>query len=714
MPDRIRGIVIEVGGDTTKLSDALKGANAEIKECQSALRDVNKLLKLDPGNVDLLKQKQGYLKSEIEATKKKLDEEKKALAQLKASSTTGEVTEEQKRLEREIVETESSLSSLKKEYKDFGSVSKQVLQNAGNNIKNVGGKITGVGKSITAGLTGPIVGLGAAAVAAFGEVDAGLDIVATKTGASGEALSEMEGIVKDIASTVPADFETVGAAVGEVNTRFGYTGDELSSLSTKFVKFAKLNDTDVSGAIDGTQKALAAFGADASEAGDLLDALNYTGQATGITMDTLLSGLTTNAAAFTEMGLTAEQAVLAMGQMELSGADTNTVMAGLSKALKNATADGIPLNEALANLQNSILNGTGSMDGLTAAYDLFGKSGAQVFTAVQNGTLDFAALAAQAVNTGNSVNATFDGMLDPTDQATVAINAAKVAGAELGTTMLTMAAPVITQVTELIKGLTEKFQALSPSQQENIIKLGLLVAAIGPVITIIGGLVTGLGTLVGALNPVTLVIGGVIAAGVALWKNWDTIKAAAQVFGQVIKGIFSGIGTAVSGVWNNLVTKTTQTWNNIKNAIKSPIEAAKNFVGSAIDRIKGLFNFSWSLPKLKLPHVSISGGFSLFPPSIPHFSIDWYKKAYSNPVLFNQPTVVPTRDGFKGFGDGNGGEVVIGMNKLQELVGSAGGNTYAPTFNVYAQPGENTEALARRIQDQFVSWQRQEEASGFA
>lgn len=710
MADRIKGITIQIGGDTTKLSEALKGANKEIKDCQSALRDVNKLLKLDPGNIDLLKQKQSYLTREIDATKKKLDEEKRALAQMKASSTTGEVTEQQRALEREIAETEASLTSLKKEYKDFGSVSKQVLQNAGNKMKDLGGKMSSVGGAMTKNITAPIVALGAASVAAFNEVDKGLDIVAAKTGATGDALDELGGIVKNIATQIPTDFETAGNAVGEVSTRFGLMGTDLENLSTTFIKFAEINNVDVVNSIDSAQKALSAFGLDASNADVLLNALTATSQASGASVDTLTAGLVQNGTAFQEMGLTIDQAVAAMGMMETSGANSETVMQGLRKALKNATEDGIPLNEALINLQNTILDDTSATGGLTAAYDMFGKSGDQIYAAVKNGTLDFAALADQAVATGDTVNTTFENMLDPTDQATVAINSAKVAGAELGTTLQTAAAPVIEQVTSLIKDLTAKFQALSPEQQENIVKAVALVAAIGPVITIVGGLVSGLGTLVAAFNPVTLVIMAVIAAGAALIANWDKVKAVAQGLWEGLKFVFNGIGQTVSNVWNNIVSATTRTWNAIKTAIMTPIEAAKNFVGGIIDKIRGFFNFEWSLPKLKLPHVSITGSFSLWPPSIPHFSIDWYKKAYENPVIFSQPTVVPTASGMKGFGDGNGSEVVIGMNKLQELVGSAG-NTYSPTFNVYAQPGEDTDALARRIQDKFVQWTRQEQGA---
>ena len=120
------------------------------------------------------------------------------------------------------------------------------LQQAGQKMKDVGDKITGVGTSLSTHVTAPIAAVGAASLAAFKEVDEGADIVTQKTGASGKALKEMQDAANDIATSIPTDFATAGSAIGEVNTRFGLTGDKLKKLSQQFVEFASLNDTDVS------------------------------------------------------------------------------------------------------------------------------------------------------------------------------------------------------------------------------------------------------------------------------------------------------------------------------------------------------------------------------------------------------------------------------------------------------------------------------------
>jgi phage-related minor tail protein len=122
MADRIKGITIELDGDTTKLSNALKGVNKEIRDTQSNLKDVNKLLKMDPGNADFLAQKQRYLTDAIDATKKKLEEEKEALAKLKAGPQTKKTQKQQQALTREIEAAKQSLEGLEDEYKKFGSV----------------------------------------------------------------------------------------------------------------------------------------------------------------------------------------------------------------------------------------------------------------------------------------------------------------------------------------------------------------------------------------------------------------------------------------------------------------------------------------------------------------------------------------------------------------------------------------------------------------
>lgn len=673
MADRIKGITIAIDGDTTGLSKALKSVNSDLRTAQNGLRDVDKLLRLDPGNVDLLRQKQGYFNDAITATEEKLKTEREALEQMKNADGFDKNSEQAKALERQIIADEQALDSLKKQAKDFGSVASQQFKLAGDKVKEVGDKISGVGTAMSTHVTAPIVAVGAASLAAFKEVDAGMDIIVQKTGASGEALEGMQRVAENLATTIPTTFEAAGTAVGEVNTRFGLTGDALEQLSGQFIQFAELNGTDVSSSIDQTQKALSAFGLGAEDAGALLDRLNLVGQNTGVSMDTLLSGLVTNSAAFSEMGLNIDQAATFMGQMEVSGADASTVMGSLQKALKNATADGIPLNQALSDLQNTILNGTGTTDGLTAAYELFGKSGAQVYEAVKNGTIDFQNLGTAVQDATGSVSATFEGTLDPIDSFTTAMNSAKVAGAELGGAIQTAAAPIVQQFAGFIQTLTEKFRALTPEQQQTIVKIGAVVAAIGPAILIIGKIVSAVGTVISVLGtvvgvlggPVTIAIGAAVAAGVLLYKNWDTVKQKAQQLWDFLKRTFEGI---------------------------------KNTIGNAIDRIRGLFNFEWHFPQLKLPHFSISGSFSLSPPSVPHLNVDWYRKAYNNGVMFTQPTVLATPGGLKGFGDGNGAEVVLGLNKLRELAGGGVTNN----ITIYGAQGQSEEALANIVIDKIT------------
>jgi len=673
MADRIKGITIEVNGDTTGLSKALQGVNKDLRTAQNGLRDVDKLLKLDPGNVDLLRQKQGYFNDAITATEEKLKTEREALEQMKNADGFDKNSEQAKALERQIIADEQALDSLKKQAKDFGSVASQQFKLAGDKVKEVGDKISGVGTAMSTHVTAPILAVGAASLAAFNEVDAGADAIVKRTGASGEALAGMQAQMEKIATTIPVGFEEAGNAIGEVNTRFGLTGDELGGLTQMFLEFAAVNDTDVVSAIDNTQKALSAWGLEGDEAVNVLDTLTYVGQATGASVDSLTQGLINNGAAFQEMGLTLDQAAMFMGQLEVSGADASTVMGGLQKALKNAATDGVPLNEALAQLQDTILNGTGATDGLTAAYDLFGKSGAQVYEAVKNGTIDFSNFGDEVLYVGDTMQSTFENTLDPVDGFTTAMNSAKIAGAELGGAIQTAAAPIIQQFAGFIQTLTDKFRALTPEQQQTIVKIGAVVAAVGPAILIIGKIVSAVGTVISVLGtvvgvlggPVTIAIGAAVAAGVLLYKNWDTVKQKAQQLWDFLKRTFEGI---------------------------------KNTIGGAIDRIRGLFNFEWHFPQLKLPHFSISGSFSLSPPSVPHLNVDWYRKAYNNGVMFTQPTVLATPGGLKGFGDGNGAEVVLGLNKLRELAGGGVTNN----ITIYGAQGQSEEALANIVIDKIT------------
>ena len=298
MANRIQGITVEIGGDTTKLSNALKTVNSSIKTTQTQLKDVEKLLKLDPSNTELLAQKEKLLAQAINDTKEKLQTLKTAAEQANTALANGEISQQQyDALQREIIETEQDLKKLETQAGSTKKSLSEAFTEAGTKVNEFGNKVTAVGTGMTKYVTGPIVGVGAASIAAFKEVDVGLDTVATKTGATGEALEGLQDTMKSVYGSMAVSAEDAGTAVGEVNTRFKVTGTTLETLSTQFLQFASINNTDVNSSIDAVDSIMKKYNIDASQTNNVLGLLTKAGQDTGISMDTLQGTLTSNGAA---------------------------------------------------------------------------------------------------------------------------------------------------------------------------------------------------------------------------------------------------------------------------------------------------------------------------------------------------------------------------------------------------------------------------------
>lgn len=610
MAGNIKGITIEFRGDTAPLEQALKHVDSSLRSIDKELRQVNNGLKFNPTSITLWQQKQTLLKDKVKETEDRLKALKETQAKLDANQVDKN-SKEYRELQREIVTTESKLKNFKGQLKGIGNVKLKALS---EELKQIGGKVTDIGKNLTTHVTGPLVALGGASIAAFKTVDEGLDTVTRKTGATGQALDDMHQSVKNLASDIPTDFVTAGNAVGEVATRFQLTGQELEALSGKFIKFAKLNNTDVTSSVDQTQKALSAFGLDASQAGSLLDQLNKVGQDTGADMNTLLQGLIQNATGFQQLGLSAQQSAVLMGQMETSGANSETVMQGLRKALKAAAKDGVPLDQALANLQDTIKNGTGDMDGLTAAYDLFGKSGDQIYNAVKNGSLNFKDLQQTVADAGNSIEDTFNATLSPTDQFSMAMNDLKTAGSELGSTLLTTLSPVIEKISGFIQKITEKWNELSPGTQEMIVKAALVAAALGPVLVVVGTLISSIGAIVGAigtLGPVLTVLTGpfglivaaiaaAIAAMIWLTKNFKKVEAGAKLLWGTITESFNAIKEGITNALKAVLAKIVSIWTSIHNAIAKTVIRIRMAVTNAFNTVKTTVSNIWTAIKNKI------------------------------------------------------------------------------------------------------------------
>lgn len=625
MAGGIRGITVEIGGDTTKLGKALSDVNKKSKDLQRELKGVNTLLKMDPGNVTLLKQKQDLLNGSISATREKLNTLKSTQEQVQAQFDKGEITEEQYRdFQREIVATEQKLKGLNDELDEFGSVGAQKVSLVGEKMQDVGGKIEDAGKKASVVSAG-IVALGSACVGAFYELDEGYDTIITKTGASGEALDSLNESADNVFSNLPVDMADVGTAIGEVNTRFGYTGEKLEELSSQFLQFAEINGVDLNNSIGTVDKVLEQFNMSGEEAGGVLDLITLKAQETGIGADKLMDTVQKNGATFKDMGLGVNEAIVLLSQFEANGVNVETAVKGLQKATKEYTDEGLSMEDALGKTIDKIKNAKTDTEALAEAQEIFGVKGAnEMAKAIREGRIDVDDLSKSMGDYAGTVEDTFNETLDPVDEAKVGFNNLKLVGAELGGSIQTALLPIINGLVNGLKNLKTWFDGLSPTTKTMIVVIAGIVASIGPLLIIIGKVVSSIGTimtfapkLVTAFNavktafstlgttllanPIAIVIIAVTAlvgAFIYLWNNceafrqfwinlWENIKATVGPILEQISGYFSSAWEYVKSVWNSVRPYFSQIWSGIR-AIFS---AVKTVLGA-------YFRSAWEVIKL--------------------------------------------------------------------------------------------------------------------
>ena len=610
---RIKGITIEIDGDTKKLSDSLSAVDKSIRQTQTSLKDVNKLLKLDPKNTELLNQKQELLKKALADSKKEVLELNKTLGEM--GERNDQNADAYDRIQREIIECQQQQEQWNAQLKDmephvmtikekFGEIAEKTAA-VGEKFKTVGDGITNVGKTLTTSVSAPIVGFFTLASKGASDLEENLNKVDVAFGDDAQA-------VKSWADNATTQFGLSKNAALEAASLFGDMGTAMG-LTT----------------------------GDAAE------------------MSTNLAGLAGDLSSFKNIDV--EQAMNAL----------KGVFTGETESLKGL---GIIMNQT--NLKQ-FAEDTGLVYDELSQAELVTLRYNYVLENTKNAAGDYARTSDGTANSIRTLQATVSNLT-----------------AELGSALLPIITPIIQKVTEFAKS----FSGLDDETKNTIITVGLVIAAVGPLLTVLGTVISTIGTImtmapalgaaIGALSgPIgiaVVAIGAVVAAGIALWQNWDTVKAKA------------------SELWSSIQS----TFENIKNTIVEKFESAKQTVMGVVDSIKGAFNFSWSLPPIKLPHISVTGGVAPYgiagKGSLPSFSIQWYKKAYENAVMFSRPTVLPTLGGMKGFGDGTGSEMVIGTDKLLEIVGKAGATDI--DINIYTQPGMNETAIANAVAVKLDRW----------
>nr|MCR5417873.1 phage tail tape measure protein [Lachnospiraceae bacterium] len=511
MAGRIQGITVEIGGDSTKLQTALKGVNSEIKNTQSQLRDVEKLLKLDPGNTELLAQKHRLLGDAVQETKQKLETLKTASEQANEALKNGTITQEQyDGLQREIAETEQKLKSLEEQANQSATALQKIAAD-GEKLKSMGAYVENVGKKfmpVTVGVTA----LGTAAVKTAADFDSAMSKVAAVSGATGSELDALREKAREMGSKTKFSAAEAAEAMNYMAMAGWKTSDMLSGIEG-VMNLAAASGEDLATTSDIVTDALTAFGLSAQDSGHFADVLAAASSNANTNVSMMGETFKYAAPIAGALGFSVEDTAEAIGLMANAGIKGSQAGTSLRTIMTNLSGDVKICGDAIGTVTVATTNADGSMRdlsdiladcrvafaGLTeseqaaAAESLVGKNAMSGFLALMNaGEGDINKLSSAIDNcdgTAEKMAATMQDNLE--GQLTILKSQLQ----ELAISFGEMLMPAIRTIVGWIQNLVDWLNSMDEGTRKVIITIALVAAAIGPVLIVIGKVMSAIGTI---------------------------------------------------------------------------------------------------------------------------------------------------------------------------------------------------------------------------
>ncbi|HAP4409679.1 TPA: phage tail tape measure protein [Enterococcus faecalis] len=597
--------------------------NGEVNYSRT-IKDINKEMNLaatEYKNQVSAMDKDATQTEKLTATKKKLEKQLSLAEQRtkllreeyeKSVKETGEYSEESQKLYKRLLESEtgenklrSALESTNEALKEQGDLSVKTAEKLAK-IEKAGDKMKSVGKKMTVGLTAPIMGIGAASIAAFKELDDSLDSITTATGATGEQLESLQDSFKTVAGQIPTDMENISTGIGEVNTQFGLMDKQLEDTTGRMLKFSEINGSDVSQSTINAKKSMDLFRLSIEDLPMILDSVSKTSQDTGVGVDQLFDAVNRGAPQLKAMGLGFSESTTLIGQMEKAGIDSAGTLGYLAKASVVYAKDNKTMQDGLSGTIESIKGATTEQEKLTIASEVFGtKAASKMVEAIDSGALSMDGLADSAKNAAGTVDQTFNDILDPIDQAKIAQNQFKIAMGELGEQVQIALLPAFEAASNAIQKVSTWFSGLTDNQKQTIITIAGVVAAIGPVLVVLGTLASSISSLIPVIafiaSPIGIVIAALAAfvAGIVIAYNkvdWfrDFINTSFNVIKDIVVGVFKVLADTTKSTFDFITGFIGGAMDGAVKIISDYVNAITRIFGGIIDFVTGVFTGDWS------------------------------------------------------------------------------------------------------------------------